>query len=91
VIVWHVPPCDGQRVFQIELPARSFSGDRGTLERQLALNPDAVPEPPQLVSNDRPVGRIALLISSFDVGCAKDGRPEAINVQILEAEAARAA
>jgi hypothetical protein len=46
------------------LPARSFSGDRGTLERQLALNPDAVPEPPQLVSNDRPVGRIALLIGS---------------------------
>ena len=49
---------------QIELPARSFSGDRGMLERQLALNPDAVPEPPQLVSNDRPVGRIALLICS---------------------------
>ena len=43
---------------QIELPARSFSGDRGRLERQLAL------EPPQLVSNDRPVGRIALLICS---------------------------
>ena len=43
---------------QIELPARSFSGDRGRLERQLAL------EPPQLVSDDRPVGRIALLICS---------------------------
>ena len=56
---------------QIELPARSFSGDRGM---QLALKtlydgisredilaqPDALPEPPQLVSNDRPVGRIAL-------------------------------
>ena len=54
---------------QIELPARSFSGDRGMLERQLALNPDAVPEPPQLVSNDRPVGRIALLICSV-VGVA---------------------
>jgi hypothetical protein len=54
---------------QIELPARSFSGDRGMLERQLALNPDALPEPPQLVSNDRPVGRIALLICSV-VGVA---------------------
>jgi len=43
---------------QIELPARSFSGDRGRLERQLTL------EPPQLVSNDRPAGRIALLICS---------------------------
>jgi hypothetical protein len=65
---------------QIELPARSFSGDRGM---QLALKtlydkisredilaqPDALPEPPQLVSNDRPVGRIALLICSV-VGVA---------------------
>ena len=49
---------------QIELPARSFSDARQMLERQLALNPDSVPEPPQLVSNDRPMGRIALLISS---------------------------
>ena len=54
---------------QIELPARSFSGDGGMLEGQLALNPDAVPEPAQLVSNDRPVGRIALLICSV-VGVA---------------------
>ena len=54
---------------QIELPARSFSGDRGMLERQLALKPHVLPEPPQLVSNDRPVGRIALLICSV-VGVA---------------------
>jgi hypothetical protein len=47
---------------QIELPARSLGGDRGMLERQLPLKPDALPKPPQLVSNDRPVGRIALLI-----------------------------
>jgi hypothetical protein len=54
---------------QIELPAHSFSGDRGMLERRLTLKPDALPEPPQLVSNDRPVGRIALLICSV-VGVA---------------------
>ena len=49
---------------QIELPARSFSDAREMLGRRLTLNPDSVPEPPQLVSNDRPMGRIALLISS---------------------------
>jgi hypothetical protein len=41
---------------QIELPDRGLSGDFGMLERQLALNPDALPEPPRLG-----VGRIALL------------------------------
>ncbi len=54
---------------QIKLPARSFSGDRGMVGRQLALNPDVLPEPPQLVSNNRRAGRIALLISSI-VGVA---------------------
>ena len=33
---------------QIELPDRGLSGDFGMLERQLALNPDALPEPPRL-------------------------------------------
>ena len=36
----------------------------GISREDILAQPDALPEPPQLVSNDRPVGRIALLICS---------------------------
>ena len=57
---------------QIELPAMQLALKTlydGISREDILAQPDALPEPPQLVSNDRPVGRIALLICSV-VGVA---------------------
>jgi hypothetical protein len=56
------PPVDWpQRSVRLENIC-AFSGDRAVLEvqRQLALDPDRVPEPPPPFASDRSIGRIAM-------------------------------